>query len=179
MRRQTAILTSAIAVVIAASAFAALRQDAMEEEKRVRQAAFSYYSGVLLGNAEQTLRSSRHPIASIRDGKVTMRDEKALKTTVAEVARRSRAAGLTDEDRTRIANNMLRVFDGADIRQIGGGTASVVFIVRPSGKEGAGDYLGELILSKSGGQWRVIAEITDSTPAPRLPDLLETPPKDG
>lgn len=146
-------------------------QDDREDEKRVRQAAFAYYSSVVLGDVEGCARAAMAPFVVVRDGKPTIRTVEQLKATVEAVARRSQVANLSKEEKERIASNMLRVFDDADIRFIGRDTATVVFLLRPAAKSGEGDWLGELLLARSEGRWRVFGEITDSKPAPPMPDV--------
>jgi hypothetical protein len=152
------------------------RQDALTEERSVRRTAFAYYSGVLLGDADQCAGAARAPLVSIRDGRTVIRDETALRTLVADVRKRTGAPQLSKEDRDRMAAHMLQVFDSADVRFLGGSTATVVFVVKPRTTDASGDYLGELVLAKVDGKWRVVAEVTDSKPAPRPPDLDEPPP---
>jgi len=152
------------------------RQDALAEEKSVRRAAFAYYSGLLLGDAEQCLGASYPPLVSIRDGKMRVRDEKALRALVSDVAKRTGAPQMAKDDRSRMATRMLQVFDDADVRFLGASTATVVFVVRPRTTDASGDHLGELVLGKGDGKWRVVAEVTDSKPAPPLPDPTEPPP---
>lgn len=106
------------------------------------------------------------PIYSVRNGTGKLVDEKSLRAVVAEVIRRRKSSDLTDEVRKRIAANTLAVFEEASIQFIGGDTASVVFVIRPASSRDLGDTLAQLVLYRRGGQWRVIAEFTDSKPAP-------------
>jgi hypothetical protein len=163
--------------------FAAARQASIEaDEKQVRQAAFRYYAGLVLADETMCLDAVSFPLYSVRNGTGSMRDQKALRALVAEVTRRREGAAPTDEQRKQIAANVLAIFDDASIQFIGGDTASVVFVVKPATDRTTGDNLAELVLYRKAGKWRVIAEFTDSKPAPPLsvPEHAEeTEPRDA
>ncbi len=149
-----------------------------QDEKQIRQAAFRYYAGMVLGDETMCVEAVGFPFYSVRNGSGTLRDEKSLRSIVAEVNRRRQSAKLTDDERKRIAANVLIVFDQASIQFIGGDTASVVFVVRPAPNRQTGDVLAQLVLHRRADKWRVIAEFTDSKPAPPL--SAEPPsPADG
>lgn len=172
---------SAIAVSLAALLLAGgviigrALQDASKEEQAVRKAAFAYYSSIILGDTAECLKAARTPLVRVRDGKASLLDTDALRRLVADVGKRASVSNLPQETRQRVVGNMLRVFDEADIRFIGAATASVVFLVRPAARKGEGDWLGELVLGHTADGWRVVAEISDSKPAPPMLDVPEAP----
>lgn len=138
------------------------------DEKQIRQAAFRYYAGMVLGDESMCIGAVKFPMYSVRNGTGKLVDEKSLRAVTAEVNRRRATANLTEEERKNIATNILMVFDEAAIQFIGGDTASVVFVVRPARSPQVGDVLAQLVLYRSAGKWRVIAEFTDSKPTPAL-----------
>lgn len=145
-----------------------------QDEKAVRQAAFRYYAGMVLGDADMCAAAVAFPLYALRNGTGVQRDEKTLRALVADIARRGRGASLSDAERKQVLSNMLAIFDDADIRFVGGDTATVVFVLKPPASPDAGETLAELVLYRKAGKWLVVAEITDSKPAPRMPDVTET-----
>ena len=170
------LLVGSVALLLAAGTWAYRQaQDAVQEEQSIRRAAFSYYSSTILGDAEGCLKVARLPMIAIRDGKITNHSADVLRTLVRQIGNRAGVAGASEEVRKQVVGNMLRVFDDAEIRLLGAKTATVVFTVKPSPSKDVGELLAELVLTKADGEWRVIAEITDSSPAPPMPQLPETP----
>lgn len=175
-RRSLPLLLSCAGLACIAAVGAHARQDVLKTEAAVRKAAFDFFSSFVFCDADRVIDGAVYPMVSLRNGKATIRDEKSMRELIESVAARTGVRGLPAEDRKRIAENMLRVFDSAEIRFLGGNTATVVFVVRPKSKPDEGDYLGELILYKRADRWRVMVEVTDSTPAPKIPELEPTPP---
>ncbi len=86
-----------------------------------------------------------------------------------------KGAGLSDDDRKRIVGNMVAMFDEAPVQFVGANTAELTFLIRRASKPEEGDNLGTLVLYRSEGKWRVIAEVTDSAGVP--PSYLLEPGK--
>ncbi|MCC6729869.1 MAG: hypothetical protein IT208_11085 [Chthonomonadales bacterium] len=135
-------------------------------EGQVRAAAFRYYAGTVLGDFATYQSATRFPLAVVRAGTLTTRDEKQAREMVERIAERNKAANLSDADRRTIGANMLRLFDGASVQFVGADTAAVTFTIRPATKERPGDVLGHLLLHRRDGAWRVIFEVTDPAPVP-------------
>lgn len=170
------VLSAAVAVCLAALAGHLVRaqnaadQQWARDEKAIRETAFRYYAGLVLGDADMCVGAIAFPLYSLRNGAGALRDEKAVRALVAEVARRRSGTPLSDEDRKQVFANMLAVFEDADIRFVGGDTASVVFVVKPPASKDSGETLAELVLYRKAGKWSVVVEITDSKPTPRMPE---------
>ncbi|MBM3493426.1 MAG: hypothetical protein FJX72_03745 [Armatimonadetes bacterium] len=172
--RRTAALAASLVALVAVAALA--RQATGEDdEKKVRLAAFRYYSGMVLGDADLCAGSVAFPLHTVRNGSGTQRDEKALRALVTEIAKRSKSADLTADQRKQVLSNMLAVFDSAAIQFVGGDTAAVTFAVKPAATRESGDVLAHLVLHRSSAKWRVIAEFTDSKPTPVFADPINPP----
>lgn len=154
------------------------RQSADEQEKRIRQAAFTYYSSTILGDAEGCLRVAKFPLVAIRDGKVITHTAETLRSLVLGVSKRIGIARMSADEKQELLGKTLQVFDDADIQFLGANTATVVFLVRPPATKGEGNTLGQLVVVRSGGAWKVTAEVSDSKPGPPEPELpeLRAPP---
>src|SRR5205814_3631317 len=85
---------------------------------------------------------------------------------LAQIAERSKASKLTDDDRKQMVGNMIRIFEEATVQFVGANTAELTFLIRPGAKKEDGDSLGTFVLHRSGGEWEVVMEITDSAPVP-------------
>lgn len=177
-------LSAAAAACLLAAGVALVRgqsaadQQWARDEKAIREAAFRYYAGLVLGDADMCVGAVAFPLYALRNGAGAMRDEKAMRALIAEVSRRRSGAALSDDERKQVFANMLAVFDDADIRFVGGDTASVVFVVKPPTSRETGETLAELVLYRKAAKWSVVIEVTDSKPTPRLPDVGEAVPPD-
>lgn len=171
------VLLSAVPLCLALMGAAAWQasMDVLKEDKEIRRAGFTYYSSTVLGDAQECMKVIRLPLVAIRDGTVRLHTADSFRTMVADVGKKTGVARLSEEARKEIIQNMLRVFDDADIRFLGARTASLTFVVRPAPSRDVGDMLAELVLCKTGDKWLVVAEVTDSKPAPPMPDLPEVP----
>ncbi len=147
------------------------RQSPDEDEKRIRQAAFAYYSSTILGDAEGCLGVAKFPLVAIRDGKVMTHTPETLRSVVVGVSKRTGIARMSTDAKQELLGKTLQIFDDADIQFLGANTATVVFLVRPPATKGEGNILGQLVLVRSGGAWKVTAEVSDSKPGPPEPEL--------
>ena len=164
---------AACACLSIAGALAWARQKAKNAEDQVRVAAFRYYAGTIFGDADVCLAVSRMPLYIVRDGQITLRDDKAMRALLSSIAQHMKQRPLSDDDRKRVTANMLTIFDEASIQFIGANTAACTFLVHKGVKQEEGDNLATLILHRQNDQWRVIEEITDSAPVP--PAYLQSP----
>lgn len=133
---------------------------------QLKGVALRYYNGTVFGDVESYLKVTRMPLSLVRDGVVSSRSEVETRAFLGKLAERNKQSKLTDEERGRITGNMLALIEDATIEFIGASTASLTFMVKPPEKEGDGPRLLTLILHRKDGVWRVIQEISDSTPVP-------------
>jgi hypothetical protein len=160
-----------VACALGGTAWAQEKKAADAMETQVRRAGFQYYVTTLLGAADEHLKVARMPITVIRDGVITSRDAEATRKLLAGFAERLKASKSPDEDRQAIVKGVIPIFDEASIQFVGANTASITFLVRQGKTEKEGDYLANLTLFRRNGDWKVIAETTDSAPVP--PDYLK------
>jgi hypothetical protein len=177
MRKQWAVLSLALAIAgVTIAAYG--RQDAPQNvraktvgevlEGKIKQAAFQYYAGTILGDLDQYLRGVRLPMQMLRGGKSVMLDEAAARAMLKAIAAKQSEKPLTREERTEVIGNIIRTLDESDIRFIGANTATLVFLVRHDEKTKA-DLLCSLTLYRPEpkvGDWKIIQEITDAEPVP-------------
>lgn len=140
-------------------------------ESQVRRAGLQYYVTTLLGAADEHLKVARMPLTVMRDGVSRIRDEKAARVLLAGFSERLKASKTPDEDRRAILRGVIPIFDEASIQFVGSNTANLTFLVRHGNTAKEGDYLATLTLFRKEGEWKVISEITDSTPVP--PEYLK------
>ena len=149
----------------------------VDVEGQIRAASMQYYSSMIFADFEIYQKVSRSPVAVLRDGALTHRDETAAKKLIGQLAEKLKSSKLSDEDRRQMVGNMVRVFEEASVQFVGASTAELTFLIRPGAKKEDGDSLGTFVLHRSGDQWRVVMEITDSAPVP--PAYLQDVPKDS
>jgi hypothetical protein len=140
-------------------------------ESQVRRAGFQYYVTTLLGAADEHLKVAKMPLTVVRDGVSQIRDEKAARALLAGFAERLKASKTPDEDKQVIVKGVIPIFDEASIQFVGSNTANLTFLVRHGKTEKEGEYLATLTLFRKDGGWKVISEVTDSTPVP--PEYLK------
>src|ERR1051326_5943314 len=108
------ITIAAIAAVIAASALA--HQKAKPDvEGQIRAACFRCFLSTILGDSDEYLKVARIPLALIKDGVLTHRDEKATKALLSQIAERGNIKALSADDKAQIAKNMIAIFDDAAV----------------------------------------------------------------
>ena len=161
----------AAACAIGAAAWGQEKRAADAMESQVRRAGFQYYVTTLLGAADEHLKAARMPLQVVRDGAVSSRTEMAMRSLLAGFAERLKSSKTPDEDRKAILDSVIPIFDEASIQFIGSNTANLTFLVRRGKTEKDGEYLATLTLYRKAGEWKVIAETTDSTPVP--PEYLK------
>ena len=171
MRSKRSALITALAVcALAAGAWAQEKKAGEEMEKQIRLAGFQYYVGTLFGDADEYMKATRLPLYVVRDGAGKHRDEKETRAVLAASAEHIKAAKVSQDDRNQIVKNLIAIFDEASIQFIGANTATLTFLVK-HGEAKEGDQLATLTLYRKDGQWKVIAEVTDSAPVP--PEYLK------
>jgi hypothetical protein len=151
---------------LAAAGWGQAKKTGEEIEGQIKQSAFKYYFGTVFGDAGEYMQAARMPLHVVHDGVVTVRDEKAARALLAAIAGKVKAAHLSDEERKRIATNMIGLIDQAGVQFIGANTATLALPVSPAAKPGDPESLIELVLHRKEGRWQVIAEISDSAPIP-------------
>ena len=132
----------------------------------MRAAGMRYYAGMVFGDLDEYTKVSKMPLSVMRDGTITSRDEAEAKKMLGQIAERLKAAKLSDDDRKQMVGNMIRIFDEATVQFIGANTAELTFLIRPGAKKEDGDSLGTFVVHRTGGEWKVVMEITDSAPVP-------------
>ena len=165
-KRIAAVFAVWIGLGLAAATWAQEQKKTQDVEGKVRAAGFAYYLATVFGDAEGYLKASRIPLTVIKDGTITQRDEKGARALLAGIGERVRKSGITNDDKGRMAGNMIAIFDDANVQFVGANTAHLTFLIK-LGPKAVGDTLGTLILHRDmTGNWRVIGEITDSSPIP-------------
>jgi hypothetical protein len=135
-------------------------------ESQIRGTGFQYYLANVMGDASIHSKVARLPVQVVRDGVVSSMGEKEVATHLATAKAKFEASKLSDDERKQVFQNMIGLFDQADISYIGADTAILTFVIRPGKTADQGDYLCGLTLFQSQGAWRVIGEITDSKSVP-------------
>ena len=74
-------------------------------------------------DAENLLKSTRHPFIIVRDGVLLRREEKASRSLLAAVADRIKQSRISNEEKGRILGNMIALFDDASVQFVGASTA--------------------------------------------------------
>ncbi len=133
-----------------------------------------YYASMIFADLDEYQKVSRGPVAVLRDGALTHRDEAAAKKMIEQLAGKLKSSKPSDEDRRQMVGNMLRIFEEASVQFVGANTAELTFLIRPGAKKEDGDSMGTFVLHRAGDQWRVVMEITDSAPVPPA-YLLDVP----
>ena len=174
MPKQRIALT-AIAIVIAVTAFAQQKAKHANVEGEIRLASFQYYLATVFGDSDEYFKVARMPLSLLKDGVTTNRDEKASRAFLSQLADRVKARNYSNDDKSQIAKNMIALFDDASVQFVGANTAELTFLVAKGSKPEEGDRMGTFILHKESGKWMVIMEVTDSTPIP--PSYLLDVPK--
>jgi hypothetical protein len=164
--------TALIAAAIALTAVAVWAQQGKSVgevlEGKIKQAAFHYYLGMVVGDPEEYLKGTRLPLQTVRNGKIGTMDETAARAMLRALAAKQAEKPLTKDERTQVIGNIIRSLDEADIRFIGANTATLVFLVREDQKTKA-VQLCSLTLHRpdpKAPEWKVIGETTDSEPVP-------------
>jgi hypothetical protein len=137
-------------------------------EGKIKQAAFRYYVGLVLGDPEQYFQGARMPLQTVTSGKCGTLDEAAARAMLKTLADKRVEKPLSKDERTEIIGNVIRTLDEADIRFIGRNTATLVFLVRHDPQTKA-DHLCSLTLHRpdpKAGEWKVIHETTDAEAVP-------------
>jgi hypothetical protein len=164
----------AVAVTIcalAAAAWAQQKKSADELEGQVRLAALSYFLYGGLGHADKYLEAVRFPLYVVRDGKLTIRDDKDGKAWIVGRAQQAAASFPTDEARGAFAKYALQAFEESSVQYVGANTATVTFMPVAPRKPEDGERLVTLVLYRKDGKWQVVSELSDSTPVP--PEYLK------
>ncbi len=171
MRMWIAAAGALLLCVLGAAAWAQGKKAADDVEGQVRRAAFQYYVTTILGEADEHLKVARMPLSVVRDGVIQTRDEKSARALLAGFEERMKASKTADEDRKEIVKSVIGIFEEASIQFVGANTAGLTFLIRRGKTEKEGDHLGTLTLYRKNGQWKVISEVTDSSPVP--PEYLK------
>jgi hypothetical protein len=166
-----------VALIFIAATTALAQQKAKRDDVdgQIRLTSFKYYLSTVFGDSDDYLKVARMPLAVLRDGAITSRDEKATRTFLSQLADRAKSKNLSNEDKSQIAKNMIALFDDASVQFIGANTAELSFLIAKGAKPEEGDRMGAFVLHNEGGKWMVIMEVTDSAPIP--PSYLLDVPK--
>jgi hypothetical protein len=170
----------AITVLIAIGATAAIAQQKAKRddvEGQIRLTSFRYYLSTVFGDGDDYFKVVRMPLAVLKDGAISNRDEKASRVFLSQLAERAKGKNFSNEDKSQIAKNMITLFDEASVQFIGANTAELTFPIAKGSKPEDGDRMGTFVLHKENGKWMIIMEVTDSAPVPQS-YLLDVPKPD-
>jgi hypothetical protein len=132
-------------------------------EDQVRQAAFHFYFGMVFGDPDECNRAVGTPLYSIHDGQTAKLDDQAVKEILKKSADTIQNAHLSADEKKGLAQSIVNTIDQAEVQFNGANTANITFI---SSRTDKGDSCSTLILYRKDKVWRVISEITDSSPIP-------------
>ena len=169
MRFRRALGFGAVATLAAAAVWAQQAKSVGELlEGKIKQAAFHYYLGMVLGDPEEYLKGTRLPLQTVRNGKAGTLDDASARAMLKSLAAKQAERPLTKEERTEVVGNIIRSLDDADVRFIGANTATLVFMIREDAQTKS-MLLCSLTLHRAdpkAGEWKVVNETTDSDPVP-------------
>ncbi len=166
----------ATGALLAAGAWAQEKKQAQDVEGQIKAACLRYYAGTLFGSAPEFFAVTRTPLIVVRDGVLKQRTESESKELLASIAEQIKSRNLGEEDRKLITGNIIAMLDDAPVQYVGANTAEITILLHKGKKPDEGDNLGTLVLYRSGGQWKVIEEVTDTAPVPPA-YLVEEPKK--
>ena len=132
-------------------------------EDQVRQAAFHFYFGMVFGDSEECSKAVGMPLYSIHDGQTAKLDDQAVKEILKKSADTILNAHLSADEKKGLAQSIVNAIDQAEVQFNGANTANITFI---SSRTDKGDSSSTLILYRKNNVWRVISQITDSSPIP-------------
>ena len=164
-------LTILVLFLVAALGVGAVTQqkkNAEVIENQIKKSCFHYYVGMIFGQADEYMKGVKPPLTVIRDGVVTKKDERDLKSMLFSMGERMKNAAIADTEKAVMLKNMLTTFEQADVQYVGADTAMLTFLIKHDAKANS-DSLCTLIVHRedaANGLWKVISEITDSKPVP-------------